>query len=58
LTLGRLKYLEDGTISVDGADQLLEEYLELTAKGKAAEDVVCHYLYACRPTSQGGLDTD
>jgi hypothetical protein len=52
LTLGRLKYLEDGTISVDGADQLLEEYLELTAKGKAAEDVVCHYLYACWSSSQ------
>jgi hypothetical protein len=54
LTLGRLKYLEDGTTSVDGADQLLEEYLELTAKGKAVEDVVCHYLYACRRGSWGG----
>ncbi|KAF8503002.1 hypothetical protein JB92DRAFT_3123579 [Gautieria morchelliformis] len=40
LTMGRLKYLEDGTTSVDGVDQLLEEYLELTANGRAVEDVI------------------
>ncbi|KAF8503140.1 hypothetical protein JB92DRAFT_3208672 [Gautieria morchelliformis] len=38
--MGRLKYLEDGTTSVDGVDQLLEEYLKLTAKGRAVEDVI------------------
>ncbi|KAF8485685.1 hypothetical protein JB92DRAFT_3131088 [Gautieria morchelliformis] len=40
LTVGRLKYLEDGTTSIDDADQLLEDYLKLTAKGKAVEDVI------------------
>ncbi|KAF8474552.1 hypothetical protein JB92DRAFT_3134693 [Gautieria morchelliformis] len=40
LTMGRLKYLEDGTTSVDGVDQLLEEYLKLTVKGRAVEDVI------------------
>ncbi|KAF8485684.1 hypothetical protein JB92DRAFT_3131087 [Gautieria morchelliformis] len=40
LTEGRVKYLEDGTTSFDDADQLLEDYLKLTAKGKAVEDVI------------------
>lgn len=40
ITLERLKYLDDGTTKVEGADQLINEYLKLADKSKSVDDMV------------------